>query len=276
MSGLLLCGKTSDRPYYVNEAEINLYSMEELCYFVYNNVYMIGQEFFDDSLIKFIEEDLELINVAKKLKDQRFRQEPAVNMIKTIFDGCCYYSEAEKESLFKGLSGLENMTGLEKMKMRADVMAERGRLNKAVELYKKTIARVSGLKDTKLTSCVWNNLGVVYAKQFLFSDALSCFKRAYDMESEDEYKINLICMAVLMKNEECLKDIMTQYQITEEVIERYRYAIQLASKEIRQDKAVLKIMEKLTYNSEMELSEFYKSSDEVIDMWKKEYREQIR
>ena len=275
MSGLLLCGKTSDSPFYVREAEINLYSMEELCYFVYNNVYMIGQDFFDDSLLKFIEEDLELVNVAKKLKDQRFRQEPAANMIKTILDGCCYYSQQEKESLFKGLRGLENMTGLEKMKMRADVMAERGRLSKAAELYKRTASRLSGTKDAKLAACVWNNLGVVYAKQFLFTEALDCFKRAYDMEGEDEYKINLICMAVLIKDEECLKDIMTQYQITEEAIERHRYAMQLAENEIRQDKSVINIMERLTYSSDMELSEFYKSSDEVIAMWKKEYREQI-
>ena len=88
MSGLLLCGKTTDRPFYVKEAELNVYSMEELCYFIYNNVYMIGQDFFDDSLLKFIEDELELINTVKKLKDQRFRQEPAASMIKTVLDGC--------------------------------------------------------------------------------------------------------------------------------------------------------------------------------------------
>lgn len=276
MSGLILCGKTTDNPFYVKEAELNLYSVEELCYFIYNNVYMIGQDFFNDSLIKFIEEDLELINVAKKLKDLRFRQEPAAAMIKAVLDGCSYYSETEKETLLKDLSGLENMSVWEKMKMRADVMAGGGRLNKAAELYKKAITKVSGMKDTKLTSSLWNNLGVVHAKQFLFSDALSCFKKAYDMEKEDEYRINLVCMAVLMNNEENLKDIMTQYEITEEVIERHRYAIQLAGKEISQEKRVHKIMEKLTYRSDMELSEFYKSSDDIIDMWKKEYREQIR
>lgn len=276
MSGLILCGKTTDRPFYVKEAELNLYSVEELCYFIYNNVYMIGQDFFNDSLIKFIEEDLELINVAKKLKDLRFRQEPAAAMIKAVLDGCSYYSEAEKETLLKDLSGLESMSVWEKMKMRADVMAGGGRLNKAAELYKKAITKVSGMKDTKLTASLWNNLGVVHAKQFLFSDALSCFKKAYDMEKEDEYRINLVCMAVLMNNEENLKDIMTQYEITEDVIERHRYAIQLAGKEISQEKRVHKIMEKLTYRSDMELSEFYKRSDDIIDMWKKEYREQIR
>lgn len=197
-------------------------------------------------------------------------------MIKAVLDGSSYYSEAEKETLLKDLSGLENMTVWEKMKMRADVMAEGGRLNKAAELYKKAITKVSGMKDIKLTASLWNNLGVVHAKQFLFSDALSCFKKAYDTEKEDEYRINLVCVTILMNNEEKLKDIMTQYEITEDVIERHRYAIQLAGKEISQEKRVHKIMEKLTYGSDMELSEFYKSSDDIIDMWKKEYREQIR
>ena len=276
MSGLLLCGKTTDRPFYVREADINLYSMEELCYFIYNNIYMIGQDFFDDNLLKFIEEDLELINVAKKLKDLKFRREPYAYMIKTVLDGCCYYSESEKERLMEGLSGLENMTVWEKMKVRADVMAERGRLSKAAEIYKRTIAKVSSGKNAGFTSCLWNNLGVVYAKQFLFSDALSCFKKAYDMQGDEEYKVNLICVAVLMKNEDSLRDVMEQYGITEEIVERYSYAMELARNDIRQEKGVMKIMDKLTYSSDMELSEFYKSSDEIIDMWKKEYREQIK
>lgn len=276
MSGLLLCGKTTDRPFYVKEAELNVYSMEELCYFIYNNVYMIGQDFFDDSLLKFIEDELELINTVKKLKDQRFRQEPAASMIKTVLDGCSYYSEAEKESLLNELKGLENMSLWEKMKMRADLMAEGGRLNRAEELYKKAISKVSLMKDTNLTASLWNNLGVVHAKQFLFSEALSCFKRAYDMVKDDEYRINFVSMAILMNNEESLEDIMTQYQITEDVIERHRYAIQLAQKETGEEKRVHKIMEKLTYGSDMELSEFYKNSDDIIDIWKKEYREQIR
>lgn len=276
MSGLLLCGKTADRPFYVKEADINLYSMEELCYFVYNNVYMIGQEFFSESLIKFIEEDLELVNVAKKLKDLRFRQEPYSHMIKAVLDGCCYYSESEKESLIENLNGLEDKSAEEKMKARADMLAEKGRLNAAAQLYKKVIAKVPVVKNIKLAACVWNNLGVIYAKQFLFTDALSCFKKAYDTQKEEEYKVNLICAAVLMKNEECLKDIMTQYEITENVLERYRHAMQLQEREIRQEKSVMEAMEKLTYSSDMELSEFYKSSGSIIDMWKKEYREQIR
>lgn len=276
MSGLLLCGKTADRPFYVKEADINLYSMEELCYFIYNNVYMIGQDFFDDILIRFIEEDLELINVAKKLKDLRFRQEPAAHMIKAVLEGSYYYSEEERESLMKTLSGLENRSAEEKMKAKADMLAERGKLNAATQLYKKVIAKVSPMKDTKLAACVWNNLGVIYAKQFLFDDALSCFKKAFDTDGEEEYRVNLICTAVLMKDEEGLKDIMAQYGLTEDILERYRHAMQLQEKDIRQEKRVMEIMENLTYSSDMELSEFYRGSGNIIDMWKKEYREQIR
>ncbi len=276
MSGLLLCGKTAVRPFYVKEADINLYSMEELCYFIYNNVYMIGEDFFDDSLLVFIDRELELSNVAKKLKDQRFMQEPVANMIKTVFDGCYYYSDAEKESILTALSGLENKSFEERLKARADMMAERGRINKAMELYKKVIAKISGIKNAKLLACTKNNLGVVYAKQFLFKDALECFREAYDTDKDDEYMDNLICTAILLKDEKCFDDIMKQYEITDETIERYNQAIKLAEKEIYSDEKVSETMEKLTYTGDMELSEYYRQCDSVTDIWKKEYREQIQ
>lgn len=276
MSGLLLCGKTAVRPFYVKEEDINLYSMEELCYFIYNNVYIIGEDFFDDSLLGFIDRELGLSNVAKKLKDQRFMQEPAANMIKTILDGCYYYSDTEKEKIITALSELENKSFEERLKARADMMAEKGRLNKAMELYKKVISKLSVIKNIKLMACTKNNLGVIYVKQFLFKDALECFKEAYDTDKDEEYMDNIICTAILIKDDECLNDIMKQYEITDETIERYRQAVKLAEKEIRSDENVLEIMGKLTYTADMELSEYYRQCDSVTDLWKKEYREQIQ
>ena len=51
MSGLILCrDKTVTHPYYVKELGLHLYTGEELCYFIYHNILLIGEEFLDEPL----------------------------------------------------------------------------------------------------------------------------------------------------------------------------------------------------------------------------------
>ena len=52
MSGLILCrDKTVTHPYYVTELGLHLYTGEELCYFIYNDILLIGEGFLDDLVL---------------------------------------------------------------------------------------------------------------------------------------------------------------------------------------------------------------------------------
>lgn len=56
MAGFILCrSKYAEKPYYISNMAINIYSMEELCYYIYNNIYLIGADLVDEGLIKYIE-----------------------------------------------------------------------------------------------------------------------------------------------------------------------------------------------------------------------------
>ena len=68
MSGLLLCGKKSDVPYRINDSDISIYSIEELAYYLFNNVYFIDDEFFTDNLAEYIEKNLNMKKIAGRLK----------------------------------------------------------------------------------------------------------------------------------------------------------------------------------------------------------------
>lgn len=276
MSGLLLCGKTAKKPLNVKEAEINLYSMEELCYYLYNNIYMIGPEFFDNSLIEFLDNGLELEAVAKKIKDQMYRNESYIEMIKTIIDGSHYYCTAEKENISQVLKELENRSEAERIKARGDLLAQNGRYDGAIRTYRTLLGTNRKGADSRVIGSIWNNMGVIYAKLFLYRDALSCFKLAYDMGMEQEYMDNLICTLILLDDAEKTEEIKLQYEITDEVIEKYGQAIEMARDEIKKDPRLLHIREKLTYSPEKELNSFYKGADQIINMWKNAYREQIK
>ncbi|MFR2513182.1 MAG: hypothetical protein ACLS9K_15865 [Lachnospira eligens] len=50
MGKIILCrGQRTDKPYVTPQTDIKLYSAEELCYYIYNNIYLIGQDLIDDN-----------------------------------------------------------------------------------------------------------------------------------------------------------------------------------------------------------------------------------
>lgn len=60
MAGVILSrSKYAEKPYYITNMSINIYSLEELCYYIYNNIYLIGTDLVDDGLISYIDNELE-------------------------------------------------------------------------------------------------------------------------------------------------------------------------------------------------------------------------
>ena len=55
MGELILCrGPITATPYYIEEKALNVYSLEELSYYIYNNLYLINPGFMNNDLIHWI------------------------------------------------------------------------------------------------------------------------------------------------------------------------------------------------------------------------------
>ena len=46
MSDITMCTLHSEKPYYITEINKNIYSIEELNYYLYNYLYLVDEEFF--------------------------------------------------------------------------------------------------------------------------------------------------------------------------------------------------------------------------------------
>ena len=54
MGRYILGGKEARLPYEVEELNLRLYTIEELCYYIYNNLPLIGDDFIDERLLSFL------------------------------------------------------------------------------------------------------------------------------------------------------------------------------------------------------------------------------
>ena len=51
MSGYILCQtKKADKPFFVESINTNIYSLEELCYFLYHNLYLVDSSVINENL----------------------------------------------------------------------------------------------------------------------------------------------------------------------------------------------------------------------------------
>ena len=61
MGELILCNQNMAAfPYYVEEAAIGVYSLEELSYYICHNVYLLRSDFMNEDLCNWLERELKL------------------------------------------------------------------------------------------------------------------------------------------------------------------------------------------------------------------------
>ena len=69
----ILCqGDLAKEPYIIPISEVPVYSLEELCYYMYHNIYTVTEEFFDENLVHWLKGQVHLRTLAMKMEKLNF------------------------------------------------------------------------------------------------------------------------------------------------------------------------------------------------------------
>lgn len=205
MSRVLLClGEYAGKPYFVERAYTSVYSVEELCYCLIKNAYLVDEEFMDESLPDWLEQECGLKSLAGKLRQIKEAGGTPGDCAGMILD---YVGYGSKEEIGKAKEEMNKGTGLslyEKRKARADRLAENKKLASALKAYE-GLAEELPEEEKKLRADIMYNRGIVYAKMFRFRDAAESFRQSYEqVEREDAYICYLAACRMYMEEAEYL------------------------------------------------------------------------
>ena len=68
MGGFILCqAKKANKPFYLNDINLNIYTIEELCFYLCNNLYLINHSILNKELCNWIDVELEMNQLANQL-----------------------------------------------------------------------------------------------------------------------------------------------------------------------------------------------------------------
>lgn len=273
MSRVLLCtGAHASTPYYFTSLGLRVWSAEEMCYCFFENAFLLEQDIVSKDLIAWIQEELQLPDLAESLRG--FVRQPGSMspFVITILRYVGFYSEEEIDAISKTLVVGASADDYEKKKSRADFLAGSKHYVKALVEYERLLKELPE-NEIRIRVTILNNIGTVLAGLFLFKDAADSFLEAYRFSGEEEDLNNyLAAMRMALTDEEYVKfiaDSQDTYALSIDLEKRMNEV--LDAWEVSETYEELQEMEKR--KAQGESGGYYSEIYSLIQKLKEDYRE---
>jgi tetratricopeptide (TPR) repeat protein len=190
MSELWLCReKKADIPYYLETEGVNIYTIEELCYFLYHNLYLLNDNILNTQLYNWLSQELHLPRLAAALSDGQKQGQNVLWCALLILTEGGIYTTAELFEFRALCLEMGNKSEFECGKIRADHLLRNGRyLNSIREYHKLLLLDLAEGSYPILVGDIWHNMAIAYAGLFLFHEAANYFRKAYKYNQKAESK----------------------------------------------------------------------------------------
>ena len=219
MSGYILCQtKKADKPFFVESINTNIYSLEELCYFLYHNLYLVDSSVINENLCIWISEELDLPRLAAKLRPHLGKFASAEDVLYPVFKEINYLTYDELKALNVKLAKLDQEAPLLRKKRKGDALVANKMYVSAIKVYQQLLKK-EGLEQIRpgLTMSVWHNLGCAYSYLFQMEKAQECFLEAYrEAHSKDALKAYIIAYSSVHDKTDYDK-VMEELEVDEEL-----------------------------------------------------------
>ena len=182
MSGYILCQiKRAKIPYYIVNISTNIYSIEELCYYMYHNIYLLDDTIINEQLCQWLRDELHLRRLYQKLYPLLDERSNMGEFILPVFKEINYLTHDQFKEMNERLKRFEVQPEVVRRKLKGDYLVEHEKYMNAIRVYQSTL---EDAKDTvmgeQFSGSVYNNMGCAYASLFQMEEAQECFRRAYE------------------------------------------------------------------------------------------------
>lgn len=278
MGELLYCHEPiAALPYYVEGIGINLYSMEELCYYIMGNTFLLDKSIMNEELCTWVEKQMGLFKLAETLRDLIRQQGALSDFVSAILTWTGYCTTKEVQDILFTIRQMEEKTDFECNKIRADQLMEKHKYLAGIYEYKRLLDSPEAKEASALlVGNIWHNLGTAYARLFLFEEAAHCYEKAYSLnESRESLRECLMCFRCLHDEDGFMRKALENH-MDETGMQEIRNELSIAShaEELKQFEQHL---EELAERSVGEHKTQAKSEiQDIIFSWKEEYRRNCR
>ncbi len=273
MTGLILCtGEPAKTPYYILGLGMNIYSSEELCFYLCENSYILDRDIMDVKLCRWIERELGLRRLGAQLGEMLENEKELSEFVTTILREIHYCTEEEIEAIRVILEENASLGFAQKRKARGDSLLQTNKLSLAIDEYHYILQGMKPEEDPQLYSSILHNAATAYSRLFLFEKAGEYYRQAYDTDhNEESYRQYLATMRIVKEQAAYMNTLVLKGidQDIAEHLENTMNEVMAQKPDTEYAKDLEKIMQLKTAGK---VNEFYDTIEQVLSAWKSDYR----
>ncbi len=273
MSLVVLCiGKRAEIPYCVPVTGMNIYSVEELCYFFGENAFLLDDGIVNKQLVEWLESQCDLYELAELLYPLCKEGGTVENFVRTIVEYIGYFTPEEEQQVLGAVSDCAGRSVGERKKTRADYYLDNGKYELAIKEYELLLKDREGCIATSFEGGIYYGMGLAFAKMFLFEQADYYLEKAYEVLDGEKVAFQMLAAKRLYLSDQdyiCyVADHPELFQISQDLEVRLNEAEKMW--QVSEKKKQLDDLKECKYIGEAQL--YYEEIERMTNRLKENFR----
>ncbi|MGN0496504.1 MAG: hypothetical protein ACI4GW_09795 [Lachnospiraceae bacterium] len=275
MARVILCETTPATTSYIfPNTKIEVYSYEELCYYIYNNVALISGEYIGIGLFNWIENCLHLPELSNSLRKVKAKDNTDLtDLLTRILTYKEFYTiEEVKEFIFR-LERIKGMSRPQFRKLQADGFLRYHKYMKAISIYDEILEQNKDV-NKELLGAIYHNKAVALAHNFEIKNAMDDYLTSYKYTGDKETIYEYLLLAATVYDKKEVETLATFYNV-EDMLEKIYDAMENAQADVAGSPLYHRMEQAIYHYQKNNLTDFNKRMDTVLEELKQEFREQM-
>lgn len=184
MNNVYLCvGNYAKKPFYVNFSDISLYSVEELCYYFIDRIYLLDYDMMNQQLVDWIRTECGMTKLADELDVYVRKHVSVAAFVTTILESTGLYDENTIRKVDRVLKEQADLSPYERLKHRAEYLYRSGRFRQALDIYMDLKEQMSS-QDVEQRAVLYYNIASVYAMDYAYMQAAEFYYESYKLRPD--------------------------------------------------------------------------------------------
>ena len=276
MSKIIICReKTAETPFVFLNTKVEIYTYEELCFYIYNNTVLISKSTLSEKLFSWIRDELGMAQLAERLFALSNKVSFAQDMLVEILNAGDYYTPEEIKEYVEAWQKYKKLPRLKRYKLKADAYMLARRFIRAATIYDDIIDNEKEIQDKVFLANVYHNRGVAAANNMDTDDARKFFLRAYELNGNPESLKSYFFVVSAEEDITTLRNEVHKMGLDDEYFENVMGEIGDSKDDVR-EMTIFAMLQRAVYNKmNKDMTDYDKRMDIILADLKDEFRDQI-
>lgn len=275
MAKIIVCSpKQAKTPYTFLNTKVEIYTYEELCFYIYNNTVLISKSALSEKLFDWIRNEIDMPELADRLTGLVNKTAYAQDLLVEILNAGNYYEPDEIKVYIEAWQKYRKLSAPQRMKLKADGYLGYRRYIKAASIYDDIIDKQDEITDRSFLGNIYHNRAVAAASNMDTEDAKQFFLKAYELNGNPESLRGYFFVLAVNEDTATLKQEMRKMDLDDEYFEDIMMEIGDSKDDVR-EMTIFAMLQRAVFNKmNKDMTDYDKRMDIILGQLKDEFREQ--